>query len=56
MDFYLIQGRTDSKKIQYSKWKEEIIPRIGSDFFLCDDNFSKFLEFDKVGVIRKGKK
>lgn len=48
-------SRKDSKQIEYKNFEEEFLPQIGAfDFVLSDLNFTKFMEFNRIGIIRIG--
>ena len=49
-------GRENSKRIVKEDFQIEIIERIEKiDFLISNESFSKFIEFNRIGIIRIGK-
>lgn len=56
-NIYLILGRSDSLEISRDNILVEILTRMGKeDILICDMKFSKFIEFNKLGIMRIGSK
>jgi hypothetical protein len=55
--FYIALERTTSKELNKSEIETEVITRIGKeDFIISNLTFDKFIEFNKIGVMRIGRK
>lgn len=55
--FYIALERTTSKKLKKTEIEAEIITRIEKeDFKISNLSFDKFIEFNKIGLMRIGRK
>lgn len=55
--FYIALERTTSKELKKTEIEAEIITRIGNENFKISNlTFDKFIEFNKIGVMRIGRK
>jgi hypothetical protein len=56
-NLYIVLGRENSKEILINEVNTEILNRIGNENFkICDKDFTKFIEFNKIGIMRIGTK
>lgn len=54
---FIVKGRESSREIKVVDFEQKLFSEIGKiDFILCNEKLSKFIEFNKIGVFRIGKK
>jgi hypothetical protein len=55
-DFYVVRDRRNSIECNKENIDEEIDPLLGSqDFIIWNKSFTRAIEFNRIGVLRRGK-
>ena len=54
---FISLGRRDSKELKTEEFESEVLARIGElGFIVCNKTFTKFIDFNPIGVLRIGEK